>query len=163
MPTGATLAVFDPLNSHPPTTGNARLDLRAGWPVLDFADTTSEATDFIGIVPSIYSGLGLDLRLSFTATSATTGAVVWAAKLERVQHGVADIDGEAFGAEHATTTNVAATSGAIASASISVPAADLSGLMAGDVYRLRVRRVAADAADTATGDAELVALEVREV
>jgi hypothetical protein len=37
----------------------------------------------------------------------------------------------------------------------------IDSLAAGDLFRLRVQRIGGDNADTMTGDAELVAVEVR--
>jgi hypothetical protein len=37
----------------------------------------------------------------------------------------------------------------------------IDGITAGDLFRVRVQRIGGDAADTMTGDAELVAVEIR--
>lgn len=163
MPSGATLAAFDALASRPPSTGYARLDLRNGRPVLDFGDSSIESTRFAGIAPSGYAGGGATARITFCLTDATSGKVLWGVALERNQPGAADLDADSFGPESSAAVDAAPTAGVTSQANVTLPAAALGGLAAGEPYRLRVRRLADNPSDTAAGDAELVGLELLEV
>ena len=73
MASGDSLLVFDPLSNRPPTADYATVDLRNGFVVLDFDDTTDEAAVFHAVVPSHYGGGNLVAVLNWTSTTATTG------------------------------------------------------------------------------------------
>ena len=152
-----TLAVFTPLHSSPPATLFATLDTRNSVAVLDFDDATIESAIFPSIVPEAADlASGLSVRISWMATTATTGNVRWRVALER---GNTDLDADSFTAAEA---NGAAngTSGIPSTTSISLSTID--SVAVGEPYRLRISRVGSDATnDTMTGDAELIAVEVR--
>jgi hypothetical protein len=160
LPTSGTktLAVFTPQDNQPPSTAFATLDTRGtGIAVLDFDDATKESAIFPAIIPEGASlGSGLVVRVIWMATSATSNACRWEVSLER---GNTDLDSDSFDtvATSATTTN--GTSGIVSVTEITLTTID--SVAAGELYRLRVARDAANAADTMTGDAELVAVEVR--
>jgi hypothetical protein len=91
------------------------------------------------------------------ATTATTGNVRWRVALER---GNTDLDADSF--DTAAEGNGAAngTSGIPTTTSISLTTFD--SVAVGEPYRIRISRVGSDATnDTMTGDAELIAVEVR--
>ena len=152
-----TLAVFTPRNNQPPAANFATLDTRNSIAVLDFDDATKESAVFPAVIPEGASlGSGLVIRIIWMATSATSNACRWEVSLER---GNTDLDSDSFDtvATAATTTN--GTSGIVSVTEITLTTID--SVAAGELYRLRVARDAANAADTMTGDAELVAVEVR--
>ena len=152
-----TYGIFTPTHNQPPSSAFATLDTRNSIAVLDFDDTTEEAAVFVGIVPEAASlGSGLKVRIHWMATSATTGNVRWGAQFER---GNTDLDSNSFDAAVEATTAVPGTSGTPTVTELTITTID--GLTAGDLYRLRVYRDTSDAADTMTGDAEILAVEVR--
>jgi hypothetical protein len=154
-----TYAVFTPLANQPPATAFATLDTRNSIAVLDFDDgATNEAAIFNGIIPEAASlGSGLKVRIIWTATTATSGATEWGVQFEKLS---TDIDSDSFdtAATQATTTN--GTSGIPNTTEITITTID--SLAAGDGFRLKIYRDSSDATnDTMTGDAELIAVEVR--
>ena len=156
--TAKTLARFTPRENQPPATAFATLDTRNSIAVLDFDAATDEAAIFSGVIPD-YADLssGLKIRLAWMATTATTGNVRWRVALER---GNTDLDADSF--DTAAEGNGAAngTSGIPTTTSISLSTID--SVAVGEPYRIRISRVGSDATnDTMTGDAELVAVEVR--
>jgi hypothetical protein len=159
LPTSGTktYGAFAANDSQPPASAFATLDTRNSIAVLDFDDTTKESAVFVGIMPEAASlGSGLLIRLHWMATTATTNAVRWEVALERSN---TDLDSDSFDTVATGTTTTNGTSGTISTTEITLTTID--GVTAGDVFRLRVARDAANAGDTMTGDAELVAVEVR--
>ena len=161
MASGDTLAIFMPLGSEPPASNYATLDTRNAHPVLDFDPATAESILFSGVLPPNYAGGGLTVRLSWAATTATGGDVVWSAAFERLSG--QDIDSDGFASARTATGTANGTSGVLTVTSISFThGAQIDSLAAGEAFRLQISRAAADAGDTMSGDAELIAVEIRE-
>jgi hypothetical protein len=151
---------WDALGARPLGTNHASLDLRNAIPVLDFDDTIAEAIFVSGVLPRHYAGGGLTVTLWWAASTATSGNVRWETALER---GNTDLDSDSFATGVAATGAASGTSGIKVSTSIThTSGAQMDGLLAGEPFRLRVTRLAADGADTMVGDAELVDIELRE-
>ena len=155
-----TLAVHTPMTSQPPATAFATLDTRNSIAVLDFDDATEEGACWVGVIPEAATlTSGISVRIHWTATSATSGACRWGVQFERAG---TDIDADSFdtATEAHSTTN--GTSGIETITTIT--ATSIDSLVAGDRYRVRVYRDSTDATnDTMTGDAELIAVELRQV
>jgi len=152
-----TYAVFTPDNNQPTATAFATLDTRNSIAVLDFDDAATESAVFVGILPEaadVSSGLIVSLR--WMATTATSGNVRWSVAWEKSN---TDLDSDSFDTATAATATANGTSGIVTVTNITCTTID--SLAAGDLFRLRVQRIGGDGADTMTGDAELVAVEVR--
>lgn len=163
MASGNTLAVFRPLTNEPPSTAYATLDQRNAHIVLDFDDTTAEAAVFTDVLPQNYGGGGLTVYVHYAMSSATTGNVVWTAAIERIGDGIQDINADGFATAQSVTAAVPAVAGNVDIASIALTAgAQIDSLAVGETFRLKLTRDATNASDTATGDAELIAIEIRE-
>ena len=154
-----TYAVFTVRDNQPPATAFATLDTRNSIAVLDFDAATDESAIFLGIMPEAASlASGLKIRLIWTASTATSGACVWDASLERM---TTDIDTDSFDTIASVTTTTNATSGVPNYSEITLTTID--SITAGDGFRLKITRDANNASDTMTGDAELIAVEVQQV
>ncbi len=153
-----TIIRFSPADNQPPATNFATLDTRNSILVLEFDAATQESANFIGLIPEGASLTnGLTVRLWWMADTATTGNVRWGVSFEATG---TDNDSDSFSAVTEATGAANGTSGIETVTSITATAID--SLAAGDRFRLRVARIAADATnDTMTGDAQLVAVEVR--
>ena len=159
-----TIAFFTALNNEPPATNFATLDTRNSHPVLDFDATTQESTIFRGIIPEGVSLLsGCNVITQWTATSATSGTIGWDVAFERIASNGINLNADNFGTPQTITAiTVPSTAGVTLTSSCSFIQTQLpSGLTNGDMYRLRIRRDVAN--DTASGDAELLGVEVRSV
>lgn len=156
-----TLAVFTPMTSQPPASNFATLDTRNSIAVLDFDDgATNEATTFVGIIPEGADlSSGILVRIFWMATSATSGACRWGVQFEK--YGT-DNDADSFDTATEGHTTTSGTSGIAVVTELT--ATSIDSLAAGDQYRLKVYRDSSDTTnDTMTGDAELIAVEVRGV
>lgn len=162
MASGNTLLVFTPLHNRPPSGNPATIDQRNGHDVLDFDDATNESVVFAGIMPRHYGGNGITVYLHYAMTSATSGDVDWDVAFERIGDGHQNLDSDGFASvQSSDNTTVPATSGHIDIVSIAfTDGAQIDNLAAGEGFRMKVTRDAAS--DTATGDAELRFIEIKE-
>ena len=152
-----TYAVFTALDNQPPSTAFATLDTRNSIAVLDFDDATDESAVFVGIIPEGASlGSGLKIRLHWMATTATSNNCVWDVSLERM---TTDLDSDSFDTIASATAAANGTSGILTVTEITLTTID--SVTAGDGFRLKVTRDANNGSDNMSGDAELVAVEVR--
>lgn len=163
MASGTTLVTFTPLANSPPTANFATLDLRNSIPVLDFDAATEEAAVFAGILPSVYAGGGLTIITRWLATSATSGDLKVGTSIERNHAAGDDLDADSFATEQTGTATADATAGKVFEVTTTHSSgANMDSLVAGESFRLKVARKAADGADTMAGDAELLAILVKE-
>lgn len=158
-----TLCVLLPHAYFPTATAYATRDTRNNTPVLDFDADTDESALWLEMLPVRYAGGGLTVEIVFAATSATSGDVVWAAQIERVGAEVQDLDADGFASAKTMTVTTSSTSGYTKTASLAFTnGAEMDYVAAGEAFRVKVYRDADNAADTATGDAELVAVHIKE-
>lgn len=162
MASGQTLLVFLPLHNEPPASNFATLDFRNNHPCLDFDTTTQEAAQFTGVLPRNYSGGGITVYVHWAASTATSGTIGWDVAFERIGSGSQDIDSDSYAtAQTVTAATVSGTSGNVTITNVAVTnGANIDSIAVGEAFRLRVRRDVAN--DTATGDAELIAVELKE-
>jgi hypothetical protein len=113
-------------------------------------------------MPQSYAGGGVTVFLHYAMSSAESGDVDWDVAFERIGDQQQDIDSDSFAAVNSVdNTTVPATSGLVDVVSVAfTDGADMDSVAAGEAFRLKVTRDAAS--DTATGDGELVGVEVRE-
>jgi hypothetical protein len=159
IPSGGskTYAVFTATDNQPTATAFMTLDTRNSISVLDADDASTESAVFVGILPEAASlGSGLIVSLRWMATTATSGDVRWSVAWEKSN---TDLDSDSFDTATAATATTNGTSGIVTVTNITCTTID--SLAAGDLFRLRVQRIGGDGADTMSGDAELIAVEVR--
>lgn len=166
MASGNTLLIFSALHAQFPSSNYATIDQRnASTPhyVLDFDESTDESTIFSGIMPQAYSGGGVTVYLHFAMTTATSGEVVWDGAFERIGE-VQDIDSDNFAsAQSSGAITVSGTSGIPKICSIAfTDGAQIASIVAGEGFRLKITRDADNGDDDASGDAELIFVEIRE-
>lgn len=158
-----TLITFSPLCNEPPSTNYATIDFRNSHPVLDFDASTDESAVFTGIMPRTYNGGTLSVIIMWSATSATTGSVRWQAFIEKIEENSLDIDSDSFDSGSSAGETVPGVSGKSAYTQIDLNS--VSGLEKGSLFRLKITRDAdgTTGTDDATGDAELLSVELLEV
>lgn len=162
MASGNTLVVFTALQNNPPSSNPATINSRNGTPVLEFDTTTQETAIFLGVLPRHYAGGGVTVYLHWAAASATSGTIGWDVAVERIGNGSQDIDSDSFAsAATVTAATVPGTSGNVSITSVGITdGANIDSVAVGEAFRLRVRRDVSN--DTATGDAQLLAVEIKE-
>ena len=163
MASGDTLAIFTPHANQPPATNYATLNVRNGHLVLEFDTTTQEAAIFAGLMPRNYSGGNIVASVTWMAASAVAGTIGWDVTFERNNDAGPDLDADDWAtAQTITAATVNATSGKTTTTSVTITAGAVGtdSVAAGDPFRLRVRRDVAN--DTAAGDAQLLAVELKE-
>ena len=162
MASGDTLLIFRPQDNEPTSANFATLDTRNLHPVLDFDASTNESAVFSAVMPRSYAGGGLTVYIHYAMTSATTGDIDWDVDLERIGDQQLDIDADSFvGVNSTDNTTVPATSGNVDIITVTfTDGADMDSIAVGEGFRMKVIRDAA--ADTATGDAEVRFVEIKE-
>ena len=162
MASGDTILIFTPLHNEPPTSNPATIDTRNLHPVLDFDASTNEHAVFSAIMPRSYAGGGITVRLHYAMSSATSGDIDWDVAFERIGDQQLDIDADSFAAVNSVdNTTVPGTSGNVDIVDVTFSdGADMDSVAVGEAFRLKVTRDAA--ADSASGDAELLAVEIKE-
>ncbi|WP_455219841.1 hypothetical protein [Kaarinaea lacus] len=163
MASGDTLLIFTPLHNEPPASNPATLDTRNAHPVLDFDATTNEDAVFSAVMPRSYAGTtGVTVYLHYAMSSAESGDVDWDVAFERIGDQQQDIDSDSFASvQSVDNTTVPGTSGNVDIVSIAfTDGAQMDSVAVGEGFRLKVTRDAAS--DTATGDAELLFVEIKE-
>ena len=154
-----TLAVFTAQNGFPPATNYATRDVRGVIPVLDFDSSTSESVYFHGIMPKQYQGNGMTAHIYFTS-DATSGDVDWDLMFDRITSEDVDLDSaHLFPLVNSSDgNNVSGTSGKVTIATMTISSVYSDNIVAGDMFLLKLSR---DISDTASGDANFLALELR--
>ena len=161
MAAGETLDKWDARQASYPSSNYATPGNRNNHYVLLFDDTTQETAYFKGLMPQNYSGGDIEIYVHYSAV-ATSGTGGWLAAFERIGDGSQDVDSDGFGSDQTiTATTVPATSGNVDILSVTVTAgAATDNIAAGELYRVCIKRNVAS--DTAVGDLELHAVELRE-
>lgn len=160
---GDTLQLFTPHAAQPPATNYATFNTRNAHLVLEFDTTTQETVYFFGVMPRNYSDTtGITVYLAWMAATATSGTIGWDVSLERMASAGDDMDSDSFAtAQTVTAATVSGTSGVITITSVVITkGANMDSIVAGDPFRIRIRRDVAN--DTATGDAQLLSVEIKE-
>lgn len=162
MASGDTLLVFGALHNEPPSSNYATIDTRNGHPVLDFDASTNEDAVFRAIMPRNYGGGGITVYLHYAMSSATSGDVDWDVAFERIGDQQQDIDSDGFAAVNSVdNTTVPGTAGNVDIVNVTfTDGADMDSVAVGESFRMKVTRDASS--DTATGDAELIGIEIKE-
>lgn len=162
MASGDVLAVATPLGYEPTATNYATIGVRNLHPILEFDSATQETAIWTGVMARHYGGGNITVNVTWCAVP-TTGTVGWGITFERIQAGTLDIDADSFATEQiVTAATVSGTSGIPSTTGVTATAGSTGtdSLAAGEPFRLRVRRDVAT--DTAAGDAQLLAVEIRE-
>ena len=165
MASGNTLLIFTPAANEPPAADYATLNARNDHPVLEFDDTDDESAVFSGVLPRHYAGGGLTVHLHYAMATDNNGKVRWDAAFERIGDGVQDLDADGFASAKSVNVNpVPGTAGHVDIVSIAFShGAEIDSLAVGEAFRLKVTRKPSDTSnDTAVGDAQLVAVEIKE-
>ena len=157
----ATRFIGTPYSAEFPASNFPALTLSNRRPVLAFDAGTDETAYWSFIAPQGITGT-ITCVVTYAMASATTGAVYWQAALEAITAADA-VDTDAttsFDTANSGNGTVPATAGYMQQISITMTNAD--SITAGDYVRLSVNRDADNASDTATGDAYLLAVEIRD-
>lgn len=142
--------------------GTGQHDTRNNHAVYDLALT--EIAVFKGVLPRNYAGGGITAYLHYAMTSAVANDVRLDTTFERIGDQQQDIDSDGFDATgvNGTDTTVPGTSGLVDVVNNAhTDGARLDSLAVGESFRLKVTRTAVAGTD-ATGDLELVAVELKE-
>lgn len=129
---------------------------------LAFDASTQETCAWTVVVPQGITGT-ITAVISYAMASATTGGVAFEVGVEAVTSGDAtDLDATTSYDTTNTGTDAAVPGTAGYMEQMSITLSNVDGWAAADLARVYLRRAPANAADTATGDAYVFALEIRD-
>ncbi len=160
-----TFFVGTPYSAEFPVSNFPALLLSNRRPVLAFDASTDETAYWTGIAPQGLAGTTITCVLTIAMASATSGTVGFQAQLEAITDGDA-VDTDATtsfdSVNNSASTTVPGTAGYIKQISITMTNKD--AIAAGDYFRLSINRDADGSAitDSATGDAYLLSVELRD-
>ncbi len=158
----ATRFVGSPLSAEFPASNFPQLLLSNRRPVLAFDASTSETAYWTLVAPQGLTGT-ITAVIYYAMASATTGGVAFDVALEAITSGDATDTDAATSFDTVNAGNdgtVPGTAGYMEQLTITLANAD--SVAAADLVRVSVARDVADAADTATGDCYLLAVEIRD-
>jgi len=161
MAAGDTLFFWDAASGKPHVTVPATLDVRKGHVVLDFDDTNDQATWFVGVLPQNYGGGDFLIVLKWTSSTADGGNTNWLTGIER-HSPTYDLEGFNFFGMVTIAAGSPSNEGELETDSGTLTATAASDPLAGETFRLFIQRFASNPTDTMLGDAELIAVELRE-
>lgn len=170
MASGDTIAVFEATAAVPTATAGATIGRRSGgstpaeqFYILQFDAASDQSADLRDIMPQHYGGGGLTCRIVWGAATATTGNVVWNLAFRSIEDDTEDIDSSHTYTANAVTDAAPTASGEYTAAVITfTDGADMDSVGAGDPFILRITRDANNGSDTMAGNAEVIAIEIRE-
>lgn len=160
----ATRAVFTPYAAEFPASNFPQLLLSNRRPVLAFDASTDETCYWTGVIAQGWTGT-ITAVITYAMASATANAVGFQIAIEAITDGDAvDTDSTTSfdTVNNSASTTVPATAGNIDQISITLTNNDSSA--AADYFRLQLNRDADGSAitDSATGDAYVLAVELRD-
>lgn len=162
MASGQYLRTFGALDNEPPASNPAIPVKRNSHWGLSFDASTNQSAVFADVLPSNYAGGGLTMTLHWGANGATSGNVIWNVAVERVG-ATQDQDSDGFSSVQTSTVAVPGTDGLLKTTAIAFTSgAQMDSLVAGERYRVKVTRDAANGSDTAAAPAELYNLVIAE-
>lgn len=154
-----TIAVLSPKDYEAPISGtSANLSSQNGRPILTFSDVTSQSALWSPLIPCdafLNSGI---LFNAWWSCQTTIGTVGWEIYLEKINDGALISSDNFFGPYYIGASSVP-LAGAIKKTSQPLTSGQLSGILPGDIMRIKISRNIA--VDNAAGIAELHKLELR--
>lgn len=157
--------VFLPDDNQPPAAAAATQSTRNARDMLQFDGNSDEEAVFTSVLPLSYASGGLTCDLYVAFTSATSGSVRFQAAIERIDVSNLDLDADSFTSFQSAGGTAPGTSGQVIKVSIPFTSgAQMDSLVAGELFRLKIRRDAdgTSGTDDITTDAEVYAVVVRE-
>lgn len=133
-------------------------------PVSGYAfDATTEEAAFYRFRASDYSSGNITVDLDWYADTATSGAVVWGVQMAAITPDTdsQDVETDALPTiTQVTDTHLGTVGQRLHRTTVTLTGAALDSVATNDFVMVRIARVAADAADTMTGDAILTYISV---
>lgn len=164
MASGDTLIIFGAQNFQQPASAFAYLGMRNAHPVVLFTPTGDKACQFSGLFPRHYTNSGVTVTLIWAASSSIVPAenCRWGVAFERMAENDIDIDADSFATEKTVDAHPLVTSGALIYTTLVFTNGEIDGIIAGEAFRLQVRRITTSVTSNMSGNAQLAFVELRE-
>ena len=164
MASGDTLIAGNSLGALPRASSSAALNVSNEHTVIDFDAAADESIVFpIHISRAYGAAANIDVILEWSASTATSGDVVFEVSLERHEDDAVDLDSDSVGTVVTLTATTASVAGEVKYSTVLLDtAAERDSIAAGEHGRLLVRRLGSNGSDTMAGDANLRGFELKE-
>jgi hypothetical protein len=159
---GDSLVIWTAQAAELPATSNAEWGTVSADIVLNYdSGSTEEYVMFSGVLPRNYAGGGITVT-AIWACAVNSGTVGWGVAIERFQDATDTLASDSFAAEATIAAETVAGTAEVASySSVNISnGANMDSLAVGERFRLKVLRDTS--ADSAAGDARLLAVEIKE-
>lgn len=161
---GDTLLIVTTVGATFPSSNAPVYDTRNNHLVLEYDAGTDETSYFQLVMPRHYAGTtGVTVTIYWMSVDQTSNAVVWNVGFERQNDDGFDLDGDGFAAVNTSTCTTASAAGELDYCTITfTDGADMDSVAVGEAFRISVVRDADNGSDNMTGDAQLLAVEIKE-
>jgi hypothetical protein len=133
---------------------------QATQPTTNYATFTTAAI-WEGTMPEEWDGGTFEIMWAWAGATATTNNTVWECAVERDDPATV-IGSDSWGTTTTTTSTVLGTSGELKQNTCSMSTAGLrDNLLAGEPFRIRLRRLGTNVNDTMVGDAQVAVVQIR--
>lgn len=165
MASGNTLIEFGAQNFQQPQTNYAFIQSRNAHPVISFPDTGDRIALFSGVLPRHYANGGIAVQVIWAAATSTTTSQVcrWGVSFERMGAADLDIDADSFATEKTVDGNPQSTSGQLTYTTINFTNSEIDGIIAGEAFRLKLRRVTTGVTGNVVGATQVPFVELKEI
>jgi hypothetical protein len=163
MASGETLLVLHAKEAQLPGASSAAKGRRNSHDFVAFDAAVETACRFFSVLKRAYSNAtGITIYLHWCAAVAQSGTVRWKVAIERIGTEQQDLDSDGFAAAAlAVVGNVPVVCGNVLVTSLEIARGfAMDSLVSGEAFRIAISRDVAN--DTAIGDAQLLAVEIRE-
>ena len=164
MATGNTLLSFGAQNYQQAPSSYAYLGARNSHPVILFPDAGDKVALFSGVLPRHYTNLGITAVIQWAAATSVTVTHVcrWGLSFERIAANAQDIDADGFATEKTVDGNPNTISGVLTYSTLAFTNSEIDGIISGEAFRLKVRRITTSVTNNMTGNAQLLFVDLRE-
>lgn len=166
MANGDTLLQWLPKEAVPLQKSGAELVDRNGYKVLAFDADVTEYAIFDGVIDARKAGGNYKLEIVWAAAEAASGNVMWQVEFARgTANGSGfDLDESNFAAAKGFSAAAApgATGRVVYTNSGNISNAEADSVAADEFVRIRIARLGGNASDTMLGDAQILAVILRD-
>lgn len=134
-----------------------RFQISQGQKVLNFStfDEDSYTWGFLGA--DNVSG-SANVVITYFMENITSGSVVWSASVAHVTYASQTSEANIFNDDYYTVSSVSSEAGQLTKATITLPSVQIND---GDYFKIQIKRLCNNLQDTAFGDAQLLAVELK--
>lgn len=163
MASGDSLISWTVHAANTPSSNPATQGVNNDQLIANYDASTDESLYFGAFLPEHYDGNGVTVTVGWTTSTGNSGNVLWAVDFRRMEDNSATNNlAGSWNTVTSTAGGAPSAAGRVVYEDLSVTDAKLDGTQNGEYFQMRMRRDANNAADTMSGDAQLVSVNLVE-